>query len=190
MLGDVELNLGFVYEYVFDIIYLNIRSIRYKFDFLNIFLYDFDIVCFIEIYLDDSILDEELEFDGFNFIYCKDRNFFGGGVIINLLNVVCVCRCVDFELNNVECIWLEIEEFICRYFLCCFYCLFYINFIFWNNFLWFLDKVNEIFDKIIIVGDVNVDFLNILNIYEMCDILFINNFINRIFELMRIMNIM
>lgn len=110
--------------------------------------------------------------------------------MIYLLNVVCVCRCVDFELNNVECIWLEIEEFICRYFLCCFYCLFYINFIFWNNFLWFLDKVNEIFDKIIIVGDVNVDFLNILNIYEMCDILFINNFINRIFELMRIMNIM
>lgn len=58
--GDVELNPGPVYEHVLDIIHLNIRSIRYKVNliFLNTFLHDFDIACFTETHLNDSILDE------------------------------------------------------------------------------------------------------------------------------------
>lgn len=73
-------------------------------------MHDFDIACFTETHLDDNILDEQLELDGFNSIYRKDRNSFGGGVLIYLSNAVRASRRVDLEPNNAECIWLEIED--------------------------------------------------------------------------------
>lgn len=97
---DVELNPGSVYEHVLDIIHLNIRSIRHKLDSLNTFLHDFDIACFTETHQNDSILDEELELDSFNSIYRKDRNSFGGGVMIYLLNAVRARRRV--ALNTIS----------------------------------------------------------------------------------------
>lgn len=110
-------------------------------------MHDFDIACFTETHLDDSILDEELELDGFNSIYRKDKNSFGGGVMIYLSNAVRARRRVDLEPNNVERIWLEIEEPTCRYFLCCLYRPPHTNSTFWNNLSRSLDKVNEISDK-------------------------------------------
>lgn len=86
--GDIEVNLGFIMINVFDILYLNICSIRNKVVNFNIIVYDFDIFCFIEIYLDCNVINESLMLDGFNIIYCKDRNCFGGGIMIYLLDLL------------------------------------------------------------------------------------------------------
>lgn len=86
--GDIEVNFGLMIDNVFDIIYLNIRSIRYKIVYFNILVYDFDILCFIEIYFDDIVLNDSFLFDGFDIIYRKDRNCYGGGVMIYVLNII------------------------------------------------------------------------------------------------------
>lgn len=135
--GNVELNPGPAYELVLDIIHLNIRSIRHKLDFLNTsFLHDFNIAWFTETHLDDNILDEELELDGFSSIYREDRNSFGGVVLIYLSNAVRAHRRVDLEPNNIECIWLQNENPTCKYFLCCLYRPPHTNTTFWKNFSW------------------------------------------------------
>lgn len=140
MSRDVELKQGPAYEHVLDIIHLNIRSIRHKLHLLNTFLHDFDIACFTKTHLDDKILDEEVKLDGFNSIYRKDRNSFGGGVMIYLSNAIPARRCVDFEPNNIECIWLEIEDPTCKYFLFCLYGPPHTNSIFRKTLSWSLDK--------------------------------------------------
>lgn len=188
LLGDIEINFGFFYESVVEIIYLNVWSIRNKIDFFNVIVSDFDIVCFIEMYLDYKILDNDILLDGFDIIFCKDWNFYGGGVIIYISNNIWFWRCIDFELGNIECIWIEIDNFILWLFLCCVYCLLYVDFVFWRNFLWFLDKVSEIFDKFIVVGDINVDFFIIFNIYILYDVIFNIYLVNKIYEFIRIMN--
>lgn len=65
-----------------DILHLNIRTIKNKVAHLNKIVHDFDILCFTETHLDFNVTNESLMFDGFNTIYCKDRNCFGGGVLI------------------------------------------------------------------------------------------------------------
>ena len=69
-------------------------------------------------------------------------------------------RC-DLEPVNVECIWIEIENNTSNFFLCCVYRPPNADAVFWTNLSWPLDKIGESSDKIIIVGDLNVDFLSI-----------------------------
>lgn len=45
-------------------------------------VFDYDILCFIELYLNFNILNDEIFIDGYNIIFWKDRNLFGGGIII------------------------------------------------------------------------------------------------------------
>ena len=102
MSGDVEVNPGPTFENALDIIHLNIRSIRNKLDYLNTFIHDFDIACFTETHLDNSILDDDITLDGFTSIQRKDRNSFGGGVIIYLSSAVRAFRRKDLEPNSLE----------------------------------------------------------------------------------------
>lgn len=64
--GDIEFNLGFFIVNILNILYFNICSIRYKLGYLNYFIYDFDILCFIEIYLDFSVSNDNIILDGFS----------------------------------------------------------------------------------------------------------------------------
>nr|XP_022287616.1 uncharacterized protein LOC111100237 isoform X1 [Crassostrea virginica]XP_022287617.1 uncharacterized protein LOC111100237 isoform X1 [Crassostrea virginica]XP_022287618.1 uncharacterized protein LOC111100237 isoform X1 [Crassostrea virginica] len=186
--GDVEVNPGPTFENALDIIHLNIRSIRNKLDYLNTFIHDFDIACFTETHLDSSILDDDLTLDGFTSIQRKDRNSFGGGVIIYLSSAVSAFRRKDLEPSSIECIWLELDNPTCKYFLCCLYRPPHTNSTFWNNLSWSSDGVSEKSDKIIIVGDLNVDFLNIQNTHVIRDILSNNVLVNLISEPTRITN--
>ena len=180
--GDVEVNPGPTFENALDIIHLNIRSIRNKLDYLNTFIHDFDIACFTETHLDNSILDDDITLDGFTSIQRKDRNSFGGGVIIYLSSAVRAFRRKDLEPNSIECIWLEIDNPTYKYFLCCVYRPPHTNPTFWNNLAWSLDRVSDKSDKIIIVGDLNVDFLDIHNTHVIRDILSNNALVNLISE--------
>ena len=90
----------------------------------------------------------------------KDRNAYGGGVIIYTSNNVRVTRRNDLEPANVELVWLEIDNPTSQIFLCFVYRPPSADSSFWRNFSWSLDKACELSDKIIIVGDINVDLFN------------------------------
>lgn len=56
-----------------------------------------------------SILDQNLSTGGFNTIFRKDRNSFGGGILVYVSNSLVVKRRTDLEPTNIECIWVEIS---------------------------------------------------------------------------------
>jgi hypothetical protein len=114
--GDIELNPGPMYDRVIDIFHLNVRSIRNKIDDLYAIVHEFDIVCFTETHLDKNVTDDQIKIDGFNCIFRKDRNCYGGGVLIYLSSPIQAIRRSDLEPANVECIWVEIENSTSNFF--------------------------------------------------------------------------
>ena len=56
-----------------SVLHLNIRSIRYKLDFIKDNFLDFDVLCFTETHLTNDISNELLELDGFLPPFRKDR---------------------------------------------------------------------------------------------------------------------
>ena len=159
--GDIEVNPGSMTDNVLDILHLNVRSIRNKIAHLNTLVHDFDILCFTETHLDSNVCNENLLLDGFHTIFRKDRNSFGGGVMIYISNLLRVQRRMELEPVGLECVWLEITSRTCNYLLCCVYRPPSADNRFWTNFHWSLDKAGDASDNIIIVGDLNVDFFNI-----------------------------
>ena len=93
-------------------------------------------------------------------IFRKDRNAHEGDVIICSSNDVRASRHNDLEPANIELVWLEIDNATSHISLCCVYCPPNADSSFWRNSLWSLDKACELSDKIIIVGNINVDLLN------------------------------
>lgn len=165
--GDVETNPGpehlHVTQFTLDIFHLNVRSIRNKFDQFLSLVSDYDILCFTESHLDSNIMNDEISIDGFNTIFRKDRNSYGGGVIIYLTDSLRAVRRLDLEPTNTECIWIEISDPTSNIFLCCVYRPPNSDKSFWEKLEWSIDKTQELSDKIIILGDLNVNFLNLPN---------------------------
>jgi len=106
--GDIEVNQGPINNFDINIIHLNIRSIRNKLSFLEDFIHDYEILCFTETHLDNSIPDDQLSFDGYSFLIRKDRNSFGGGVLMYFSDTLKVNRRYDLESSFIECIWAEV----------------------------------------------------------------------------------
>lgn len=132
--GDIEVNPGPMTDNVLDIIHLNIRSIRHKIAHLNTLVHDFDILCFTETHLDDTVSNDSLSLDGFDTIYRKDRNCYGGGVMIYVSNIIQVHRRSEYEPVGIECLWIEIVNHTCNFFLCCIYRPPHADNRFWTNF--------------------------------------------------------
>jgi len=81
----------------------------HKIDVLYTGLRKFDIIAFTETWLNSSILSADLLFDGFHQPIRKDRAFDShGGVAIYVNESIAFKRRQDLELNNVECIWIEV----------------------------------------------------------------------------------
>ena len=80
MCGDIETNPGPTFSHRISVIHSNIRSIRHKMNFIKDNLFDFDILCFTETYLDASIEDSSLALlDDYCLPYRKDRTNHGWG---------------------------------------------------------------------------------------------------------------
>ena len=87
-----------------SIFHLNIRSIRNKlYDILH--LLEYDILCFSETHLDDSVSNAVLEIPGYNIIR-KDRTGIGiglgGGIILYYKDCIKIDRKPDLEIHGVE----------------------------------------------------------------------------------------
>ena len=66
MSDDIELNPCPISGSVFDIIHLNIWSIRNKIENLYTIVHEIDIVCFSETHLDNNGTNEQINLEGFN----------------------------------------------------------------------------------------------------------------------------
>lgn len=104
-------------------------------------------------------------------MFRKDRNSFGGGIIVYISNSLRVKRRIDLEPTNIECIWIEISDPTCNILLCCTYRPPNCDNFFWRNLSWSIEKAYDESDKIIVVGDLNVDFLNIPHTHLVKDLL-------------------
>jgi hypothetical protein len=68
------------------------------------------IVCITESHLDDTVLSRDIQIQGYHEdILRKDRNCFGGGVLVYISETLKVKRRDDLEFENSEMIWVEIE---------------------------------------------------------------------------------
>ena len=121
-------------------------------------MHEFDIVCFYEKHLDYNVTNEQINIEGFSKIICKDRNCYGDGIAIYLSNSIQARRPIDLEPVNVECIWMDRKPYL-KFLLVL--CISPTNQSFHllekKQFLVFI-KNNELSERIIILGDLNVNF--------------------------------
>ena len=127
-----------------------------------------------------------MSFEGFDTIFRKDRNSFGGGILVYISNSLSVSRRADLEPANIECIWIEIRDPTGNFLLCCTYRPRNSDKSFWRNLSWSIDKASDISNKIVIVGDLNVDFLNIPHTHPVNEILTSQFLENKISEPTRV----
>lgn len=126
IIGNIEMNPGpgsstrsSVTDNSLSICNINIRSIRNKLNFLNLFCEDFDIIAITETHLDPNIKDEEIHLESFSkSIHRKDRNAFGGGILILTKENIHVKRMNMLENDVDETIWVEISAKGQKFLLC------------------------------------------------------------------------
>ena len=59
--------------------------------------------------MDGNILDTDIGIDGFSDkIFRKDRNSFGGGVLVYTSQGICVKERQDLNCDEVEMLWIEV----------------------------------------------------------------------------------
>ena len=92
----------------------------------------------------------------------------------------------DLESPNTECICLEICNPTFNIFLCCIYTDLQILIALLSKISRFLDKVSDISNHIIVLGDFNVNFLNMPNSHKIYEILLNFSLIHTIHEATRI----
>jgi hypothetical protein len=90
-------------------VHLNVQSIRHKLDILYSELVDFDILAFSETWLNNTISSDDLKLLSYNTPERKDRiDDSHGGVILYVRENLHYKRHYNLELNNLECIWIEL----------------------------------------------------------------------------------
>ena len=80
------------------ILHFNVQSLKPKLDIINVSLFDFDILCFTESWLNEDIPDSNILLDGYNSPFRCDRpDRLGGGVVV-------------YTKCNIVCIYISVEE--------------------------------------------------------------------------------
>ena len=141
--------------------YININSIRYKFDDLQQILHDklTDILVVAETKLDESFSNNLFSTDGYK-MERRDRDRHGGGLMAFLRSDLPVKRRTDLESKDIESICIELSMNKRKWGILCLYrkptlqdCVFE------QQFTNCLDKMYISFDHIICIGDLNYDLL-------------------------------
>lgn len=176
--GDVESNPGPDSEHSLSILHLNIRSIRNKIAYVQDHLSDFNILSFSETHLDVNISSELLTVSNyFSDPYRKDRNMHGGGLLLYINSSLRHRRRPDLEIFCEESIWAEIDVKQDKFLIGLFYSPTTADSNFFNNFNANIEKASEISKKLVILGDLNEDLLN-MSYRNLHDILLINSMEN------------
>ena len=160
--GDVETNPGPLnHDFdTLDIFHLNVRSVRAKLNYLSEILSDYHIVCFTETHLDESVNNTDLTWINFHEPVRKDRNAFGGGVMLYISKHTAFKRLVNLENIHDETIWIKLFLPQKSVILCVVYRPEYNNIPFWQRFDQSVEMALDVSSKVIIIGDVNENLLS------------------------------
>ena len=187
--GDIETNPGPAQInndiHSVSVFHQNIRSIRNKFDYISENFLDFDILCFTETKLVHTITDESLSLDGFGSMYRKDNTANSGGLLTYVSNHLYSKRILEMEHILPESLWIQLKDMSKSYLICNLYRPPNSTVELWNRLNICIDKALEFSNRIIIVGDINEDQLN-LNNHKFKDILMLNNMSNVICDPTRV----
>ena len=170
-----------------DIMHLNARSIRNKIDFISNLSDSYQILCFSETHLDDSVDSSSLQIDGFDMPLRNDRSQHGGGVMMYLSNLLSYKRRTDLENQRIETIWTEVKLKSQTVLICCFYRsdLNVSQTVFIDEIEPAIDQALDYTPNVILLGDINIDFINLSN-RRLLDFLTIYNLRNILREPTRI----
>ena len=153
---DIHLNPGPV---DLSIAHLNIRGLStakmlaIKHDIQS----KFHVITLSETFLSQNSV-HDLCLNGYHDIIRKDRDTFGGGVAVYLCNSLAYKRRDDLELNNIECIWLEVKQKTYRFLLATLYRPPNTDPNFWNDLQTMYDNaISNSPLPIIMTGDLNAD---------------------------------
>ena len=87
--------------------HLNINSLSVKMHDIEAEIQEYDIVCFSESKLDNSISSESISLQGFQAPIRCDRTRHGGGVCVYVANDIAAKRRHDLEVNHIENVTVE-----------------------------------------------------------------------------------
>ena len=116
MLGKINKNLLLLHKTIKEglkIGSLNICHLLPKLDKIKIFLNEpntIQILGLCETFLNDDILNNELQVKGFKFERKDRNNKHGGGLLVYIKNDLSYKRRLDLESVEIEYIWLELNS--------------------------------------------------------------------------------
>lgn len=145
--GGVEKNFGFsldLFNVKFSficIVYNNVCSLYLKVDIVIVEMFNFDVICISEIYFDNFIYSDLIVIDGFYFFFRKDRNRWGGGVVIYILSYLFFIEWIDLLIFGLEILWVEINVNCKKIFVGVLYWLLSVLVDYWNFFCLNFEKV-------------------------------------------------
>ena len=171
--GDVETipgPLNHDANHTLEVFHLNVRSVRHKLSYLSDVLSDYHVVCFTETHLDDNVNNVDLIWNNYHVPVRKDRNCFGGGIMIYVSKHLAFKRIPELENIHDETIWIKVclpqESLI----LCLVYRPEYNNFLFWQRFDQSVETALDMSSKVMIIGDINENLLS-SNKLNICDLI-------------------
>ena len=173
--------------YTLDVLHLSTRSIRNKLNYISDLSKSYQILCFSETHLDDTIDSSSLIIECFDTPLRKDRMRNGGGVMIYVSSLVNYKPRPDLENQCLETIWVEITLKSQTILICCYYrsdlSVTQSNLI--NELQPSIEKALDYTSNVVLLGDINVDFINLSNT-QILDSLTLFNLTNVINEPTRI----
>ena len=187
MSGDVSENPGPDLESIstvtgntcsLSILHLNIRSIRNKINYIEENFNDFDILCFTETHLGDTVSNDDIYIEGFHLVsYRKDVSPHSSGILVYVSQGLATIRKPELECHLEESLWIENFHRGESILLSTIYRPPNTPVSFWNRLNIVTEKSMEISSNLIIVGDLNEDQLNPRNHY-LKDVMTLNNLLN------------
>ena len=182
--NDISENPG--PEQEISVFHLNARSVRHKLSYIENICANASVLCITESHLDESVLDENIKIDGYQDILIrKDRNCFGGGVLVYISEGLRAIRREDLEFPNGELVWIELSFPRFKLLLCVVYRTHGAINPFWDNFQSSVEEALNISPFVVITGDLNVDLLRETN-HRLNEIIQFYNLTNHISEPTRV----
>ena len=188
--GDVELNPGPFLTELDDnlsVIHNNIKSLRYKIDYLSVEAKDHDIITLSETWLNKDILNEDLIIPNFFPPIRRDRDDNHGGVAVYVRNNLFCKERQDLAVEGLESIWIETK--LCQESLLVgtFYRPPDSRAHYWTLIDESIKKAMSTPHKFVILGDLNSDYINKPNENKhLFNIIKFNNLLQLINEYTRI----
>jgi hypothetical protein len=171
------------YPYNIILYHLNVNSFRYKFNDCCQFLHSnlADICIFSETKLDESFPISQFRISNYS-VYRKDRNSFGGGIIVYINSVLPHCVRNDFNdlfVNNIEGLVLEISIKKRKWLILAIYKPPRVSdVLFISSFMNIFENLQSETPYVTVAGDLNFDMNHNNSLIECCNILGLKNLIS------------